>query len=142
MGAAHRPLNATLFKAPFPVPTPSGGRGGGLLDWSDDARVNVDVYHCPRDLGFPGMHEQGWRDSGLSSYNYYGTSYAVSPLFVGPGPGSLLMSNSVYARPVSTVPQPTTTVMYWENAARYAIYANNTEDYDQTGCSWPYPIAK
>ena len=126
MGPARRPLNAVLFKTPF-------------TDWYatyawdhylDDTRLNLDVYHCPDDRGFPGMHHQAWRDSGLSSYDFYGTSYAANAYWIRDPtvpPGYVYLSNSMYLRPMSFVPNPGNTIMYWENAARFAMYSDNPE---------------
>jgi hypothetical protein len=124
MGPARRPLNAILFKTPFP-------------DWYaqevvehylDDARLDLDVYHCPDDRGFPGMHHRAWKDSGLSSYDFYGTSYAANAFWISdPLSPRYLMTNSMYWRPASFVPNPGNTIMYWENAARYALYSDNPE---------------
>jgi prepilin-type processing-associated H-X9-DG protein len=139
MGTPHRPLNRILFKQRFP---------GGVLvtdrsafeDWSSDARWDVGVYNCPADNGFPGMHHQGWKQSGRTSYDYYGTSYAANALFVGtPASQQPLYSFSAYGRPVSSVPVPSLTVAYQENAARFAIFANNP-NLDQTECSWPFSV--
>jgi prepilin-type processing-associated H-X9-DG protein len=105
----------------------------------------VDVYRCPSDDGFSGMHHAGWKNSGLSAYDYYGTSYAANCLLVGPPSEFQLRSISPYRRPVSDVPNPANTVAYMENAARYSVYANNPEEHVQqgppaSGCYWPYAI--
>jgi prepilin-type processing-associated H-X9-DG protein len=139
MGARDRPLNGILFKNPFPGPMLVTGRGGQSEDWSGDARWDVGVYNCPADSGFPGMHHYGWRQSDRTSYEYYGTSYAAATLFVGVGSGSPLASFSVYGHAASTTPDPSRTIAYQENAARYAIFANN-HDLDQQGICWPYPV--
>ena len=141
MGSVHRPLNNILYKTGLPGPTTSSSRGGSSESWSADARADVDVYHCPADRGFSGMHHNGWKVSGLTSYDYYGTSYATNPLFIGVIAGSalLLHSNSPYMRPVSRVPSPTDTVLYWENAARYAVFANN-DQLEQHTCYWPWTM--
>ena len=124
MGPARRPLNAVLFKTPF-------------TDWYaqeaedhylDDARLDLNVYHCPEDQGFPGMHHRVWKDSHLSSYDFYGTSYAANALWIyDPLAPTFLKTNSMYSRPASFVPNPGNTIMYWENAARFAIYVPNRE---------------
>lgn len=139
MGAPHRPLNMIMFKGEVGGPTKgSGGRGGsGAEDWTQDSQLNLEVYHCPGDSGsFPGMHQKGWKDAAISGYDYFGTSYAANPLYVGFGTGSKLSSNAIYARPMSRVPSPSDTVMYWEYAARYAPFAKNSEEYNQSGCQW------
>jgi hypothetical protein len=52
------------------------------------------------------MHHQGWKDRDSSSYNYYGTSYAVNTLFTGTQVGQPLLSHSPYARGITQVPSP------------------------------------
>ena len=150
LGSVHRPLNTVLYKGGVVgMVKTSGGRGGSGRDWSADAKLELDVFRCPGDKGFPGMHHNGWKLSKLTGYDYYGTSYACNPLFVGyPGAGKPLDSNAVYARPMSRVPNPSNTIMYWEWAARYASYATNDVleggEYVQRGtpggCYWPYDI--
>ena len=134
MASVHRPMNELLYPGGLMGGTPS--RSGGI-SWSKDAKQSLSVYHCPADRGFPGFHQIGWEVSGLSGYDYFGTSYACNPLFVGyPGEGERLQSNGMYLRPVSRTPSPSNTVLYWEYAARYATFAANTGDYDQSGCYW------
>jgi prepilin-type N-terminal cleavage/methylation domain-containing protein len=154
MGAVHRPLNTVLFKDGVVGPKGSTGGGGsgrgstGALDWSADAAQDLGLYHCAGDKGFTGMHQRGWKDSRLSAYDYFGTSFAANPLLIGvPGSQDPLKSNSMYRRPMSRVPSPSNTVLYWEYSARYAFYADNDitkgGEYIQTtvpggGCYWPY----
>jgi len=143
MNAANRPLNNVLYKGGITQPVL------GNTDWTADCNLNLDLYRCPGDRGFSGMHHSGWKTSRLSSYDHYGNSYVSNPLFVGvPGANQPLQSNSMYRRPVSRVPNPSNTVLYWENAARFAFFANNDiakgGDYVQSGsqaagCYWPYP---
>jgi prepilin-type N-terminal cleavage/methylation domain-containing protein len=126
LNAAQRPLNNVLYK----------GLPKNMVNWSKDGELKLDIYSCPGDSKFPGMHHAGWRDKDGSSYDYYGTSFAANPLYVGIPGESPLRSNSMYARPLSRVPTPSNTVLYWENAARFAFFAPNTEEYDQSGCYW------
>ena len=143
MGSADRPLNFVLYKGGFigAVKTSGGGgRGGSGLDWSADASLDLGVYRCPADKGFPGYHQLGWaraENGAMSGYDYFGTSYAANAYLVGQGEGSPLRSNSAYLRPMSRVPNPTNTVLYWEFAARYAVFATNFEEYEPTPCH-PY----
>ena len=117
MGAVHRPLNRILYKNPIPTPAPVDGRP----DWTQDSRQDLDIYHCPGDNGFPGMHHLGWRNSGLSSYNHFGTSYMASiKLIYDPLAPENMFSTSTYSRPLSTVPVPSETVTYLENSGRFA----------------------
>ncbi len=134
MNAFNRPLNHLLYKQPLPN-LPLNAR-----TWAPDARLKLDVYHCPADQSFPGMHHAGWRDRDLSSYNFYGTSYAANAFFAAFPGQPQLFSNSLYALPLSDTPNPANTVFYWENAARFAPWAPNPDDYDQSGCYWNYGL--
>jgi prepilin-type N-terminal cleavage/methylation domain-containing protein len=144
MGSTHRPLNTVIFKdgTVGPKVSPRGG-----MSWQADADQDLKIFHCPNDRGFSGMHQQGWKSSNRSGYDYFGTSYAANPLLVGPRSELRLWSNAIYRRPMSRVPNPTNTVLYWEYAARYAVYADNDiahgGQYIQSGpavanCFWPY----
>lgn len=142
LGAMHRPLNRILYKTGFGgSKLVSGGGGGGRgaqVSWNDDARLDLDLYRCAGDKGFPGMHHKGWKTTGRTAYDFYGTAYAANPLFIFNPSGGPLYSNAIYKRAMARVPNPTNTVLYWEYAARYAFFATNTEEYDQSGCYWPY----
>jgi prepilin-type N-terminal cleavage/methylation domain-containing protein len=144
MGSPHRPLNRILYKNSSAVKV-TVGRSGSSEDWIDDTQIDVGLYKCPGDRAFPGMHHNGWKQSKLSSYDFYGTSYSTNPFFVGiPGSSHPLWSNAIYARPMSRVPNPANTVLYWENAARYGSRATNNKSkggeywQDVPGCYWPY----
>ncbi len=111
----------------MPTPTTSGGPFPSI-DWTPDSRRDLDIYHCPDDNGFPGMHFQGWRESGLSSYNYFGTSYAANPQYIyDPAAPNTLFTNSTYFRPLSTVPAPSETIAYLENSGRFATRSYDPE---------------
>ncbi len=136
MGAPHRPLNSVLYKGQFK------SFGGYGESWAEDAQLELDIFKCAGDKGFTGMHYNGWKLSkGRSSYDFFGTAYAANPLFVGVPSEPPLDSNAIYARPLSRVPNPTNTVLYWENAARWSFFADNSEEYDQSGCYWPYTLS-
>jgi prepilin-type processing-associated H-X9-DG protein len=110
----------------------------GFPDWGKDAKLDLPNYKCPSAKGFSGYHMVGWRNSKLSGYDYFGTSYSANPLFVGRQGDATCKSNAMYQRPLSRTPNPTNTVMYTESASRFAFFATNTEEYDQTGCQWPF----
>lgn len=135
MGSPHRPLNAVLYKHALPQPPVISG----FPDWSFDTRLDLRAYDCPADVGFPGMHQKGWKQTGLSSYQYFGTSYAAATMFIWNGPGSVIKSASIWGHAVSRIPVPSATLSYYESAAQYALYADNPS-LDQTGCSWPFSM--
>ncbi|NOX58851.1 MAG: prepilin-type N-terminal cleavage/methylation domain-containing protein [Planctomycetes bacterium] len=139
-GSAHRPLNPIMYpKATFRNPA---NTNFGTANWDFDAAEDLPIYSCPGDRGFPGMHMQGWRDQrSTTSYDYFGTAYNANVYMVGaPGLGTTVFSNSPYRRSVSRIPNAGNTILYMENAARYAAYATNPElDQDPAaGCFWPY----
>ncbi|GJM25681.1 MAG: hypothetical protein DHS20C16_20960 [Phycisphaerae bacterium] len=135
-GSIHRPLNRVLYpKANFYQPTPSSE------SWEPDTKENLPVYQCPSDKGFPGMHMKGWSQRPeVTSYDFFGTSYSANVYLVSAqGAGKPVDSNSPYQRSLSRVPNPGNTILYLENAARYAAYANNPELIQPTDdCWWPY----
>jgi prepilin-type N-terminal cleavage/methylation domain-containing protein len=133
IGSPHRPLNFVLYKGGF-------FEMQGPPNWPKDAKLDLPNYKCPADKGFSGMHMKGWRDTKLSGYDYFGTSYFANPLFVAAPSEALWKSNSMYQRPLSQTPNPANTIIYTEVGARYAFLADNTEEYDQSisGCYWPY----
>lgn len=133
IGSQHRPLNYVLYKG-------LNRLSGNFVDWNQDTQIEAPNFKCPSDRGFSGMHMKGWKDSKLSGFDYFGTSYFANPLFVAAPSEIAWKSNSMYHRPLSRVPNPGNTIMYTELATRYAIFANNTEEYDQdiSGCYWPY----
>lgn len=119
MDPGRRPLNRVLYKAG--IRSSDGLRAN---KWQQFADMKLDSFHCPSDRVFSGMHQRGWKEWRLSSYDHFGTSYAVNPLWIfDPLEPDRLRSNSIYLRPMSRVPTPQNTVMYWENAARYAMFA-------------------
>ena len=135
MNAAKRPLNGVIYKGGLPgaaTVSGGGGWGGAQQDWSRDANLDLGLYHCPADKKFPGFHFAGWRDSKLSSYDYFGTSYAANTMFVyDPAAPAFLFTNAIYNRPLSRVPTPANTVAYWENSARFASKADDESMEDQ-----------
>ena len=77
---------------------------------------------------FPGMHHAGWKQSGMSSYDYYGTSYSANSMYIyDPINPTNLFTNSIYLRPLSNVPDPDRTLLHMENAARFAYSSYDPE---------------
>jgi len=135
MDPNSRPLNHIIYKGGLPEPTPTSSG-----NWAELTRLDLDLFKCPGDKGFSGMHHQGWKASGLSSFDYYGTSYSAQPMWIGvygfPG-GDYIASNGIFLRPLSRVPNPANTIMYWENAARFATsfyFRDRPADQANCGC--------
>ncbi len=127
MGPATRPLNQVLYKNPFPEHAKNPGTFG--QNWLDDTNLDLDVYRCPGDIGYTGRNYLPFRDSGLSAYDHYGTSYIplFSFVFIG---GNPLRSISSFARPISRIPVPSETLLYMETNGQFAPSIN----YATEGC--------
>ncbi len=129
-GPASRLLNRVIYGNVFPDWIDHPGPDGA--DWLNDSRLELDVFRCPADYGYTGHHFQAWRDSGLTSYDHYGNSYVANAFWVGVAGGNCtIMSNSSFLRPVSRIPTPAQTLLFLENAGRFAWRKN----YGSDGCS-------
>lgn len=117
LNAARRPLNRLMYKGGFQdvVYLPS-------RKWGPDGELKLDAYQCPSDKGFQGVHYGEWYRSKLSSFDHFGTSFGANVFWVGfvGAPGATMQSNSPYLRPLSRVPNPANTLLYWENVGRYS----------------------
>jgi len=125
-GPATRPLNKALFKGGLTdyldVPGPEG------VNWSNDAELDLRKFRCPSDRGYMGFHFEEWMQSGLSSYDHYGTSYASNTLWAHDftlddpqGPYyNTWATFSPFLQPMTRIPTPSETILYLENASRYA----------------------
>ena len=138
-GPAHRPLNKFIYKDGFTDYRMDPG--AGLANWKNDEKLNMEMFQCPSDRGYQGIHYTAWRDSGLPSYDHYGTSYAANLLWIyssgandcPDGSGTCCRSNAPALRPLSRIPSPSNTLYYEENVGRYAFTAVWEGD-DQTDC--------
>jgi prepilin-type N-terminal cleavage/methylation domain-containing protein len=125
-GPGSRPINPILFKGGFP--DYSADPGPNNMNWLSDAALDLPIFRCPSDRGYTGFHMLGWRESGLSSYNHYGTSYTANALWFADtwpeGNSASIRCEAQSAgpllRPISRVPNPANTVYYMENAGRFA----------------------
>lgn len=136
-GPSTRPLNNILYKG-FPDFILSPGSDDN--NWHSDTKLPLDIYACPSDYGFTGSHTDEWRDSGLTSYDHYGNSYAANLMYVFfTGGPCLLQSNSPFLRSLSTVPNPSRTYLYIENAGALAWRQNYNDilDCSPSGTSEP-----
>ena len=125
-GPARRPLNPFLYKQGF-VDYKDNPGVPGSKNWKADQRLDLGTYRCPGDKGYVGgLHYGTFQDSGLTSYDHYGNSYAANVQWiylVGSSP-CYLWSNSPYLRPVSRIPNPANTLYYEENCGRFAFKAD------------------
>jgi type II secretory pathway pseudopilin PulG len=130
-GPATRGLNAVIYRDEFEDFTDNPGPKN--INWINDTTLDLDVYRCPADSGYTGMHYSNWRDSGLSSYDHYGTSYTASTMWVGAaGGGCTLTSNSTFMRSASQVPNAAESILFMENNGRNAWRQN----YGADGCGF------
>ncbi len=130
-GPATRGMNTVIYKGGFTdygnPPTP----GADDVNWITDANLDLKMFKCPSDTGWTGLHYLAWKQSKLSSYDHYGTSYAALTSWIGvPGPGCTLQSNSAFLKPISRVPNPANTVYFMENCGRFGWRFN----YGIDGC--------
>jgi len=116
LGSAQRPLNRVLYKSGLPVPS-----NAASFDDHPDTLLDLNLYLCPADRGYRGNHYREWGATNLSSYDFFGTSYAANVFWTGPNIDTCTMgSNSPYIRSLSRVPAPTDTLLYVENVGRYS----------------------
>lgn len=120
MNSANRPLNRVLFRDSFGGVSPRPGSSG--VKWYPDANLELDAYRCPSDSGFTGLHvHDGWEQSRLSSYDYFGTSYAANVFWTAfEVTNATLMSNSPYLHSLDRIVDPARTIAYLENNGRSA----------------------
>jgi len=122
MGPATRPLNKFMYKDGFVDYRMD--MGPGMSNWKKDERLKLDMYRCPSDKGHQGTHYTAWKDSGLTSFDHYGTSYAANVQWIfwdgGPLEG-ICMSNTPALRPLSRIPNASNTLYYEENVGRFTF---------------------
>jgi prepilin-type N-terminal cleavage/methylation domain-containing protein len=124
-GPATRPMNEILYKGGFKDNTqPYFDRLGA----ENDTKLDLELFKCPSDDGPPRVaHCQDWIEKGdtISSYDWFGNSYAANVFMTAPSTGGLMNSNSPYMRPITRVPSPARTLYYEENIGRWAWAARN-----------------
>ena len=132
-GPARRPLNRILYGDVFPDYTDDPG--DDFANWKSDAALALDVYRCPSDSGYTGIHSPAFRDDRLTSYDHFGTSYGANVFMVAAGGGGIMSSNSPYLHRMSELLSPATTLAFQENNGRFAWTAAP----ELPACSWVGP---
>jgi len=128
-GPSQRPLNRYIYKAGFKDYREDPGPD--QINWVNDSELKLDLHQCKGDIGYTGLHYTTWRDSKLTSYDHFGSSYAASIFWItdfdaarrgvcGAGADCCMGSNSPYFRPLSRVSNPANTIYYEENVGRFA----------------------
>lgn len=139
LGPATRGLNRTIYKTKFPDYRATGDAAG----MQADTELNLKIFKCPSDKGYPGglnvgiSKLSGWRTGGsqadVSAYDFFGNSYTAQQVwvqYIGGFPHDFLMSNTVFLRPLSRVPNGARTILYQEFAAKDAHKFPRPEDND------------
>ncbi|MHC4090048.1 MAG: hypothetical protein ACYSVY_07170 [Planctomycetota bacterium] len=145
-GPATRPLNKFIYKDGFV--DYALNPGAGFSNWRKDERLDLAMFRCPSDNGYQGIHYTTWKNSGLTSYNHYGNSYAANPLWLWNMPFGKCPDESVqspccvsigaFGHPWSRIPNPSNTIYYEENVGRFAFQAHPWGIDGNCGRS-PYP---
>lgn len=125
-GPGTRPMNEILYKGGFPdyAPMGPGSSDYNRIGAQADTELDLDLFKCPADDGPPrAAHCKDWvkpENSEVSSYDYFGTSYAANVFMISNAGGGFMHSNSPYLRPTTRVPTPARTLYYEENIGRFA----------------------
>jgi prepilin-type N-terminal cleavage/methylation domain-containing protein len=130
-GPAHRPLNRFLYKNGFT--DHKGNPGPGLANWRADEKLDLGLFRDPSDDGYREPHYLDWRNSKLSGYDHWGTSYSANLLWIFNLATGFCRSNSPPMRPLSRIPNPANTVHYEETIARFTFLAPPLD----TACDTP-----
>ena len=117
-GPATRPMNSILYKGNFVDHLLTDSEEGMM----QDTELDLGLYRCPADDGPPrGAHCEDWILKGtISSYDWFGNSYAANVFMIANSSGGYMRSNSPYMRPTTRVPTPARTLYYEENIGRWA----------------------
>ena len=115
-GPASRPLNGIIYREEF---VEYGPPNWDRIGATRDTELELDVQQCSSDTGYSGVHFPNFRDSKLSSFDHFGTSYTANLFFISAAGGGTLRSNSPYLRRIADILSPTTTLAYYENNGRY-----------------------
>lgn len=140
MGPSTRALNRTIYKSKFPDYKATQDYDG----MTADTELNLKIFKCPSDKGYPGgvnvavselnyWNGSGGPGGGVPAYDFFGNSYTAQQQwvqYIGGNPHSFLMSNTVFLRPQSRVPNAARTILYQELAAKDAHRYPRPEDND------------
>ena len=130
VGPAARPLNKILYPSGFTNHLISGPSGGyNRLGAERDTRLELDLFQCPSDTGYTGIHFPRFRDEGYSSFDHFGTSYTANMFRTTDADGVRMSSSSPFLHRMSDLLSPSTTLAFYENVGRFA-WAAATEPCD------------
>ncbi len=117
-GPARRPINRILYGDSIPDYTKNPGENNA--NWLADTQADLDVFRCPSDSGYSGIHSPAFRDEKLTAYDHFGTSYAANSFFVGVFGENIMNANGPFLHRLSDIVAPSTTIGYQENNGRFA----------------------
>lgn len=117
-GRGSRPLTRVLYKH---LVDQRDNPGIHQENWIDDYQADLPYFRCPSDRGYTGVHLERWKQSGLSAYQHYGTSY--SPVLF-----HHYNSYTVAFHALSRIPNPANTVYYLDTCGRFAYFACERTD--------------
>jgi len=121
-GPATRPLNAVIYKGGFPDHTENPG--SNQHNWVADAGLDLGVFRCPGDKGYTGYYHPSWKESALTAFDHFGTSYEVVPLASAQG-GNTFCTRSLgpLLHAASRIPSAPNTLLYGDLCGAYAPIA-------------------
>jgi type II secretory pathway pseudopilin PulG len=138
-GPATRPLNKIIFPGGFNNNYDPDKNYWNRPGAEADTELELDIFKCAGDDGPPrgvdglGPHCADWIiQEMVSSYDFFGTSYAANLFMIGQQGGGEMYTNSPYLRPISRVPTPARTLYYEENIGRWAWSCKN----EIPDCTW------
>ncbi len=124
-GPESRKLNDIIYGRTLPnfQVTP----GADDRNWINDTNLNLDIFKCPADTGYTGLHYNSFKQSRLSSYDHYGNSYTTATnwvMRVPNPPDCRIRSASAFLHRTSEIPNPANTLVFMENAGKFAWRVN------------------
>ncbi len=117
-GAGTRPLNKILYPDVYDnSPWPQEYDPAEAIA---DTQLDLDLYRCPSDNGYTGIHEPAFRDERRTAFDHFGTSYDASLFMISYIGGGPVWSNSPYLHRMAEIISPATTLAYQEVNGRFA----------------------
>jgi len=128
MGPGTRPLNSTIYKGG--LRDYGNEPGSDQINWRNDAELDLEVYHCPSDVGYTGYYHPLWRDSGLPAFEHFGNSYQVPPLHGG-WSGRFWCARSIgaFLHATSRIPNPSNSLLFGDAPGTYAHFVGGFVHY-------------
>ncbi|MFQ5493745.1 MAG: type II secretion system protein [Phycisphaerae bacterium] len=135
-GPATRGLNTIIYKSRFT--DYQNDPGPNQVNWDNDMKSDLAVFRCPSDRGYTGLHFTAWKNSRLTAYDHFGSSYAAMPGFMTWC--SHVASYSAFFTPIARIPNPANTVYFMETCGWLGPWYNWGDEDDgecSVGCIAP-----